>query len=143
MENNYYIPDVSDLHVGFEGEVNMGIDGNLAWYDFNINNPYQIPEYSEFLKGERIRVSYLNNEQILNESKKFTGMSLSTNSPDDAQIKIFWNEYVSVDYYSQSHIITIYSEDNKVIYNGLCRCVNDLRRIYKLIRPYVGLTSKY
>ena len=78
MENKYYVPNITEFHVGFEYQIeDLGDDGkSKVWRDQIFEGEETRTYFIEELSRKEIRVKYLDKEDI--ESLGFKHYSLST-----------------------------------------------------------------
>lgn len=139
-ENKYYTPDLEDLCVGYEGEINMSLNQDPAWYDYFIKNPYEIGEVSTHINRSLIRTPYLTMEQIYAEDFSVwdndgTGI-IRFSCGDEKSIGSVLGRYEPK---SKKLTLTIVDEayllgDSSINFDGKCRCINDFRKILKMLQ---------
>lgn len=148
-ENKYYTPDLEDLFVGYECEIenkprqHEGFISSTfkefhSWDKFTISEIMEIQVAYGYFKRNEIRVPYLTREQIMEEL-----YILDENSGGNESIQVMHNDTWFVDFYPTLHKITLYYKGD-LVYNGRCRCVNDLRKITRVLgddSKYVSLTA--
>jgi len=122
-DNKFYVPDISEFHVGFEYEYKKWIDSNsnFEWAKSGeIRKPYEINWVDSIMKdpkmdGSQIRVKYLDKEDI--ESLGFT--YIYHNALDNTDI--FENGWLTISINYESHTIDIYRtelEDDPEFYTS-------------------------
>lgn len=137
QESKYYTPDLEDLCVGYECEV---------WWDLNNKDCYGIPEVLDWwtiitVQGEKdagFRTLYLTKEQV--ESEGFIFSHRFTASEEE-YFQNFYHKTVNDLHYTvsltQDNIIKLSSWSSKsgssTLFRGKCRCINDFRKILKLL----------
>jgi hypothetical protein len=141
MENNYYTPELSDLHIGYECEVKVG----EGWEKTNLTDSIQFPHVELRLSQGRLRTPYLTKEQIEAEGWKFLHMSqdLWFEKKGDFDFDNFYTSKLTMHYGAKSHIgysdlrLTIIADDRGLAYKlfeGMCPSINEFRKITKLLR---------
>lgn len=140
MEKQYYTPDIEDLCVGDVCEINRSPNSDPAWYDYRISNPYEIGEVYQFINRNRIRVPYLKKEQICAEDFDILDNDdreiIRFVSGDEKSIGSVLGRYCVK---SKHLTITIVDElyllgGSSINYDGKCRCINEFRKILKLLQ---------
>ena len=141
MENNYYTPELSDLHIGYECEVKIGEE----WEKTNLTDSIQFPHVELRLSQGRLRTPYLTKEQIEAEGWKFLHISqdLWFEKEGDFDFDNFYTSKLTMHYGPKSHIgysdlrLTIIADDRGLdykLFEGMCPSINEFRKITKLIR---------
>ena len=131
MENNYYTPELSDLHLGYECEVKVG----EGWEKTNLTDSIQFPHVELRLSQGRLRTPYLTKEQIEAEGWKskteYTGKFRFVFEKGNSWLA--WNP--------EENMMTIVPIDpskefyeHNVRYAGSCPSINEFRKITKLLR---------
>ena len=145
MENKYFVPEISDLRVGYECEIYEQSTNKLIkkidWHPVKViigNSKYgksiainRIPNY---LKQDKIRVSYLTKEQIESEGWKFNGTGfigvdnkeIEVYNKKNCELRKYKNEFITIAQFIENQLIDI-------LYKGTCKSINELRRIQKLL----------
>jgi len=137
MENKYFVPDISDIRVGYEYE---RFDGdNWVKYNFDSDSPvfYDMEGWRFELKHDIeegvIRVPYLTKEQIEAEGWE-------TDPSWDNPIE-FWKEdyvikiYKEIGKNKEKQAIRIWHgvKDGQQLFMGECKDINTFRYICKLL----------
>lgn len=137
MENDYFVPKIEDIRVGYECEVDgsrlPGISDSWIKLKFKGVDKAVI----SYHKAKMYRTPYLTKEQIEDEGWKFKGALCS-----DEQCKgyvynyqidiegIFYNLQQNQDY--NLHVSQWSSEEGShTLYNGYCPSINEFRYITK------------
>lgn len=82
MEDRYYTPTIDEFYEGFEHEcLLLNNTWNKEVFNHDLYNDYGYIELSEFIKKEKIRVKYLDKEDI--ESLGFTKFNLIYNKQEN------------------------------------------------------------
>ena len=131
MENKYFTPDIEDLYVGYKLEIKGKHDTNwqpvvlgkdAIWHKFtNLENLGQVME--------QLRVPYLTKEQIEGEEWKYL-------SEGYAEHQAFYKDDFQMSCFYDKHLLKIIKKESSktiVLYQGSCRCINDLKKIIKLL----------
>lgn len=137
MENNlsYFQPQISDIHIGYEGEINWSRGYSETFVPFKITVQNEDFAYTGLLSEivdamddgyAEVRTPYLTKEQIEKEGFKQQENSLIC----------FVNKQlnIGVGYNFELHILKIATEDNKTLFNGYCPSINELRFLIKLVK---------
>lgn len=144
MENNYYTPELSDLHIGYECEINLG--GVVGWEKHTIS--MRDFEFTKPLHNNNLgayRTPYLTKEQIEAEGWKFLHISqdLWFEKEGDFDFDNFYTSKLTMHYGAKAHIgysdlrLTIIADDRGLdykLFEGMCPSINEFRKITKLIR---------
>jgi len=142
MENEYYTPDITDLHVGYECEVdkniyagkefdwekvvgaenNMGDEGLLAkCRTGKVRTPYLTKEQIEAEGWERLLDDEDANVLLFKSKKKILGVSPSDDS------------WYRIDYDTETHNLYLWRLYNNgydvLYYDGECKSINEFRKI--------------
>ena len=150
MENKYFVPEISDLRVGYECEIYEQSTNKLIkkieWHPVKViigNSEYgksvainRIPKY---LKQDKIRVPYLTKETIESEGWRIHDLQKEIK---DKNCFLFYkkvNEETFIMVFDQSDSckrIGIHQEVLKIPvkhFSGTCKDINTLRQIQKLL----------
>jgi len=152
MENKYYIPEIKDLHVGYECEIQDApiIESNWTfptdrytvrtniWYSGKLTYHAIENIYKSVRSLKDIRVPYLTREQIEKEGWLLSQDSILT---DDFGISIFGINALknkSIDYTPKNHKLVIKTylynpEAPEYLFYGICKSINEFRTIIKLL----------
>lgn len=147
MENKYFVPEISDLRVGYECEIYEQSTNKLIkkveWHPVKVitgNSEYgksvainRIPNY---LKQNKIRVPYLTKEAIESEGwlvNKNTDTYFTKYDTDCPEKTLFL--HVAYEHYGVPVWVTIGYEDNDKDdrFSGACPSINELSYIQKLL----------
>lgn len=152
MENKYYIPDVSDIHLGYELEVEEleKADNNLddidgKWWkkviidttvdedilEFCGNSITGIKNRDMVYVRNTFRTPYLTNEQIEAEGWKQMPPPIISISKEFRNIPFIKNGY-RLDYNLNSNQLSI-TVNEQFLFYGECKSINELRTICKLL----------
>lgn len=139
MENNYYIPAIEDIRIGYECELLAILENSNeiieTWKKTNIYNLY-IENREEFMSC--IRVPFLTKEQIEAEGYYCTntvGLNFQKVISDD----LWWE----LDYDVETHNLTIEcwvenhstnKSDCFTKFDGECKSINEFRYVCKLLK---------
>lgn len=115
-DNKYYVPKLSDFHVGYEYE--KSDDENIQEWHTEIKN-IDFEWLDIYIEDGRIRVPYLTQGQIKAEGWKVVGSTLCKD--------IF-------DLYIDKTTIMIYDYNGDCYFNGECKSINEFRYICKLLK---------
>lgn len=129
-ENKYYIPEIEDLSVGYECELNIpnlpDIKGGwkkISLTNETLNNYFslvRLPSYKTF-----VRTKYLDKEDI-----ESLGWKFDANKADD--YKYYLNSYILYFPYAEEEPILIKDQKNTLFY-GECKSINELKTIMKFL----------
>ena len=153
-KEKYYTPEIEDFHVGYECEINfhanpIEVNGYTLWTKYIItsdlikgesNNGYYIMGYTGELiytnKMSHFRVPYLTVEQIEAEGwikvndNTFVITSMKSDKFDsNVEYSLTFNRprltpYINIDG----------ADADSSCYRGMCKSINELRTIMKLLR---------
>ena len=126
MENKYFTPDITDIHVGYELEIRQG---NMWKSDKVQSNDC----FCDFVDMDGYRVPYLTKEQIEAEGWEFIKHHAGTEHYDFE--KNGYSLYVDFDFRGEVYL-KIYDgeQDNEFNYfSGKCKDINIFRKICKLL----------
>lgn len=145
MENNYFNPNLEDLYIGYEGEINwnLGYQDNYVPFKIKIQdeNFAYTDEISEIINAmhdgyAEVRVPYLTKEQIIAEGWEHTGGKLL----ESAEQLFDKGNYMCSYTYSNSHIVFLVRDPSLVedyykdpTFRGECKDINTFRLICKLL----------
>ena len=126
MENNkYFTPNIEDLHIGYELE-HLSATGYITT-KFEIDS--SLPALQELIKLNQIRVPYLTKEQIEAEKWEYLSEGYIGHQSfykDDFEMSCFYDK----------HLLKIIKKEKVktvVLYQGRCKCINEFRKIIKLL----------
>jgi len=138
MENNkYYVPDIEDIHIGYECELKLKENSKTKWCKIIIEDGQDIEEivrsYCYGIPND-IRAPYLLKEQIEAE-----GWETEFNTSFDSVLfyaqrgnlfKLIYNYDIKI-----LDIWTNDSEDDRTVglFRGECKSINEFRYICKLL----------
>lgn len=134
-EENYFVPDIEDIHIGYECEINsISVNGKDEWNSYIVGEDYENITIARALKevypsrrSPGIRVPYLTKEQIEKEGWKYTEENEYYTSGDHGGYILTTEEF--------HHFIRILDLfDNDYIFYGQCKDINTLRWISKLLK---------
>ncbi len=131
MENKYFTPDIENLCIGYECEIN-NIHGkweSITITFTNSNSFYKtdLAEVCLLVEDKYVRVPYLTKEQIEAE-----GWELSS---EDKYLQFVKPNY-SISYVEKLHLLIVIALEEKqsdVKYSGTCKDINTFRKITKLL----------
>lgn len=159
MEDNlkYSTPEISDLHVGYEGEYRLGI--NYDWQPFIIENLYTdsngagVYEYEDYLKNGNLRTPYLTKEQIEAEGWELYSKGIDLWFKKEILVENFdWSGLSNLYGYKPYKLFLNYGlHDHKIhikcdfsggqdfansdtLFEGYCPSINEFRTICKLLK---------
>lgn len=131
MENKYYIPDISEFHVGFEFEVNQfpNLENVDKWVNFKVIGNYTYNMIHQSLVKNLIRVKYLDADDITS-----LGFEESHDEPGEwwhsfkgnSEIQLYLNDLSGSSDTNPS--CTIYSDD-RIVFSGFVKNKSELNRI--------------
>lgn len=126
MENKYFTPDITDIHVGYELEIRQG---NMWKSDKVQSNDC----FCDFVDMDGYRVPYLTKEQIEAEGWEFIKHHAGTEHYNFEKDE--YSLYVDFDFreeiYLKIYTGGYYNEFN--YFSGKCKDINTFRKICKLL----------
>ena len=126
MENKYFTPDITDIHVGYELEIRQG---NMWKSDKVQSNDC----FCDFVDMDGYRVPYLTKEQIEAEGWEFIKHHAGTEGYDFEKDE--YSLYVDFDFRGEVYLKIYsggyYNEFN--YFSGKCKDINNFRKICKLL----------
>jgi hypothetical protein len=143
MENKYFVPDIEDLHIGYEFEIinNFGLfevdEDTIPWTrhilkEGDIHAAYDDYTFLEicvqYLNSNRLRVPYLTKEQVEAEGWVFH----SQGNSGGIFYLLFKNSFRVTIWIDSLEIEFEESEGNTLFY-GECKDINTFRKICKLL----------
>ena len=151
MENKYFVPEISDIHIGYECEKKCNIIGahstevEQVWLNYTIHYDKDFTNIENDIVD--YRVPYLTNQQIEAE-----GWTYYQNIPDMVVPEGYIEYYKDVEWFKvvisiseTSHYLDVQKvfqnvqignelqEFRNTIYNGECKDINTFRLIQKLL----------
>lgn len=134
-ENEYFIPQISDIRVGYECELNgSGLAGGMDNWIIDIaKSPINLRGLEIMLEAGCLRVPYLTKDQIESEGWKMTNLLIGEFDVDiEKAIVEFSKEEHILQFDPVDHHLTLTSGGG-ILYKGKCKDVNTLRWICKLL----------
>lgn len=152
MNNKYFTPDIEDIRVGYEYEVDMFSNGwekeifgdSPSWTQW-----YEKDGFTEALSSKRIRTPYLTKEQIEAEGWKLSKYSMlfadfsKEDFQEDYYAYLFTKDNYTLVYNTENKILSIVITDPSLgedsdlgkipIFRGECKSINEFRTIIKLL----------
>lgn len=121
LKNKYYTPTIDEFCIGFEYEFKTSKDWEkkiVSWYDFSSYSEDYIKKEIEY---NRVRVKYLDKEDIENLKYKFedynslnlTNSALSNDNK--IKIRVFWN----ADLKFRENLIRITKNDGQIFLGNI------------------------
>lgn len=127
MENKYFRPDIEDIRIGYECELEDVMPSKDP-YTKHIMTNYDTREVKKLLAENAIRTPYLTKEQLETEGWECT---------DKINNHFIKHNYIMI-FYAESHRIQIAdtnsSYGNQVKFTGSCPSINEFRTISKLLK---------
>jgi hypothetical protein len=129
MENKYFTPDIEDICIGYELEINWNRAYEEKWVPIKVSVQDEefayTSELSEIVDAlhdgmSEARVSYLTKEQIEDEGWVYVNIDMC------------WIKNGIELYLEKDNIIEILEQPNW-LYKGKCKDINTFRKIIKLI----------
>ena len=135
--DKYYTPDIEDIRVGYECEVNVGlIPGFRDGWNKGILNQQNISYYLKFGSAKSMfRVSYLAKEQIEAEGWKLVDETIKT-IPENYPFLVFVKDNYVLSFVREKKRIEIQKRNEDLqwyIFQGECPSINEFRYICKLL----------
>lgn len=88
LSNEYYLPQIVYFRMGYKYQLSFGMEVNSTtgemseeWIDQEVSLDTNFHEVMESIISDKIRVSYLTKEDIINRGWEFEGAILITNQP--------------------------------------------------------------
>jgi hypothetical protein len=132
----YYIPSISDLHIGYECEVygqnTTKLIKNIAWYpvlvkiNAEIGSAVGFNQLPNLLKKGYIRTLFLTKEQI--EAEGWT--SVTKDGFVKGEYRLMYGTIIAEDRHIRVMNIT---RDKDVIYFGSWKSINEFRKIVNML----------
>lgn len=147
IENKYFVPDIEDIRIGYECEVqkvtkawthivNDVIKTDLVhdvnWESVIIKNKYELVSYLELISTAHIRTPYLTKEQIEAEDWKPNGIKVVNDG-----IYFRKSDNIGLNFDVLTHSIQIYQVNSMIdwnLYFGECKDINTFRSLCKLLK---------
>lgn len=147
QENKYYTPSIEDIHIGYECELFY----DNKWNSLKIIRQYDLEyDWESMIYNKTIRTPYLTREQIEQQGWEETaitrdGGTILFSKKIDKQTWYELKYGQSNKMHPTTNIIITLKEfdpgwygsgdtlDSKVIFNGNCQSINDLRTIQSLL----------
>jgi len=146
MENKYFTPDIEDIHIGYELEVNYNFKLNDIFHKKIIDSFEELSDIYARMPGDCvIRIPYLTKEQIEAEGWEYVK---NTNTVDVDICHIFNRNNYMLGWFPLINKIALLVRDpskafnkngilieynNTERYTGSCRDINTFRKIIKLL----------
>jgi hypothetical protein len=136
MKNKYFTPDIENIHIGYECE-SLGTE----WHPITISllsfvEPSWLIQKDEkpktildHLTDKKLRVPYLTKEQIEAEKWEYLSEGYIGHQSfykDDFEMSCFYDK----------HLLKIIKKEKVktvVLYQGRCKCINEFKKIIKLL----------
>ncbi len=138
MENKYFIPDIEDLHIGYDCEIYNQYSSKLIkkveWHPVKVNCSPEMSKYvgilqcKKLIKTQHIRVPYLTKEQIEAEGWIY--------EKEVKTVKCYDKENIFLACSEKTHRMLIRKHENetwKTIYFGRCKDINTFKKLTKLL----------
>ena len=132
----YFVPEISDICIGYELEMNWHRAYEEKWVPIKISVQDEefayTSELSEIVDAlhdgmSEARVPYLTKEQIEAEGWK--------TAAEDFFTPLFRKDNFTLGYRLEDNKLKIqtFGENSHTLYFGECKCINDFRKIQKLL----------
>ena len=136
MENKYFTPNIEDLYVGYECEIN-NIHGkweSITITFTNSNSFYKtdLAEVCLLVEDKYVRVPYLTKEQIEAEGWIKAKAPIVTIKHDFYEIPYIKDNF-RVDYNFRNNLINIIENNGTNLFYGKCKDINTFRKLIKLL----------
>ena len=132
QENRYYVPDIEELYMGYECELNYQ---KKEWYKplyFDVSDLSDINE-----RMVEIRTKYLDKEDI--ESLKwkhlvfgYQAISIDCIGFNNGKYQLVWDE-IHTKLRIRETVEIEGSEYYEILYFGTCKSINELRKLMKCL----------
>lgn len=127
MKEEYYIPDIEDIHVGYEYEL-ASDDAKTNWQPTIQGRDFEGLDF--YINEGYIRVPFLTKKQIEAEGWKMKDKYNDSN-------RFIKDNYI-IFYYYKEHLLTIImkreNKEDVSIFGGECKDINTFRYILKLLK---------
>lgn len=130
MENKYYIPELEDLHAGYECEIQIGGKDGNCW------KPTRLLRIHSAI-GFDVRTLYLTKEQIESEGWKYSNRVYT--HPENHEFITYKKGNYYVGYIEEDKVFTVFEnipyrgeEITRYYFQGKCPSINEFRKIIKL-----------
>lgn len=129
MENKYFTPDIEDLHIGYELEVNYNFKFNDVFHKIIIDSFEELSDIHSRMSGNCvIRVPYLTKEQIEAE-----GWIPHGQGNDNGIVYSLLKNSFRIAIWRDSLKIQIQECEGNILFEGHCKDINTFRKICKLL----------
>jgi hypothetical protein len=133
MENKYFTPDIDDIHIGYELEVNYNFKLNDIFHKKIIESFEELSDIHSRMPGDCvIRIPYLTKEQIEAEGWIKAKAPIVTINHDFYEIPYIKDNF-RVDYNFRNNLINIIENNGKNLFYGKCKDINTFRKLIKLL----------
>ncbi len=131
-KSKYYTPDIEDIRVGYEGEINWSRGYSETFVPFKITVQNEDFAYTGLLSEivdamddgyAEVKTPYLTKKQIEAEGWKFDYGLMDH--------MFFSKECAALVWFGRSNSIEVQQPANLVVYNGHCSSINEFRYITK------------
>lgn len=131
FKEKYYTPEIEEFHVGFEYEYLTNGD---EWVKHIINNKADLIDCIEDIKESKIRVKYLDKEDIESLGFKHIENNYTSYYKINAPGKLgYWTE-VAIDFrwgYDDISILGFRGTENDILFRGIIKNKSELKRLMK------------
>lgn len=134
MDNNYYIPDITDFYVGYQCEYNLArhyIPITFKCLKEYIKNSFT---FEEVFKMNEIRTKYLDKEDI--ESLGFNQEESLIN-----KALVFIKDNIVISYLPEIHVVVINKRDKEFprmpascLFQGEIKSINELKKVLQYLK---------
>jgi hypothetical protein len=129
MENKYFTPDIDDIHIGYELEVNYNFKLNDIFHKKIIDSFEELSDIHSRMPGDCvIRIPYLTKEQIEAEGWKFDYnlgdfdyYIKKVNDKEEYELEFCYKERININIWKRT------------LYHGECKDINTFRKLIKLL----------
>ncbi len=138
--SKYYIPELEDLHIGYQCQWSVLENGDFSISDdtrTNIESSNELLQICEL--GLNIRTKYLNKEDIESKGWEYINKSIDIWFKKEGRFEIGnWTSYKIVLHYGlEDHRLYIDAIDQGTehsLFEGECKSINELRKIMKYLK---------
>lgn len=134
-KEKYFVPEISDLRIGYECEADISFYTNAPKPTWNKNIFTGVgQEIIKYHAWGMYRTKYLTKAQIESEGWKFNGTGVI--GADNKEIEVYNQKNYGLRKYKNEFITIAQFKENQlmdILYKGSCKSINELRQIQKLL----------
>ena len=129
-ENKYYTPSIEEFHIGFEYEYYIATTG--LWHDQSIVFIEDFEEIEEYLSYNKIRVKYLDQEDIKSLGWEYQGKN-GYMINKKYWLDFFEDDNCNICIEEGSSIGTFEGDEVDCIFRGFCKNKNELKKVLQML----------